>query len=268
MTDAATIAAPTTSLSDTQRYAADFMRDGYCVIPNVINRETCVQLRAEIDRIFTAVPATDPEQGYGEGLRVKLFQYSQLIREHIDYSPVIDVVEQILTANCHLISNNIVRNDKSWAISNWHVDEDVLFPLPDGVELDPRVVPLCYILNSQWYLTDVGADDGPTQVVPCSQRAGKHPPKGVEAPEFKEHAPVSIIASAGDVCLQNSQVWHRGAPVKSNNTRYLLQFSYGRRCIAQRFHPFINYRMPEEVFAGASPRRKRLLGFHPRGPWG
>lgn len=36
----------------------------------------------------------------------------------------------------------------------------------------------------------------------------------------------------------------------------------------QRFYPFINYTMPQSIIDRANPRRKRLLGLHPRGPYG
>ncbi len=250
--------------------ATTFRREGYVVIPNVISREKCAQFRSEIDRIYREVPSTAPEQGYGDWLRVKLFHYSDIFAQHIDYSPVIDVVEAILGSNCHLIANNIVRNGKEFAITTWHCDEELLFPLPAGVELDERIELPCFSLNTQWYLTDVGPDDGPTQVVPYSHRAGQHPPKvgPDELPSYKQHAAKSLIVNAGDVALQHAQVWHRGAAVLSDKTRYLLQYSYGKRCFAQRFFPFTGYTLPEHVKAKATARQLRLYGFHGRGPWG
>ena len=261
-----------TSLSgeEIQQSAEAFIREGYVLIRGVLPPERCAAFRAEIDRIFREVPQDHPEQGYSAGLRVKLFHYSWLIAEHMDCSPVIEIVEKILGETCHLVSNNIVRNDKSWAISNWHVDEEVLFPLPEGVEHDDRVVMPCLSLNSQWYLTDVGTEDGPTQVVPYSHRSGRQPPKteGDALPSYRGHPAVSLLARAGDVALQHAQVWHRGDVVRSEKTRYMLQYSYGKRCFAQRFFPFVNYQVPAHVLELATPRRKRLLGFHPRGPWG
>jgi ectoine hydroxylase-related dioxygenase (phytanoyl-CoA dioxygenase family) len=258
------------SAEEIQTLARKFIREGYLVIPNVISREKCAEFRAEIDRIFRDVPSTAPEQGYGEWLRVKLFHYSELIAAHMDFSPVIDIAEAVLGINCHLIANNVVRNGKGYAISNWHVDEELLFPLPDGVEFDERIEMPCFSINSQWYLTDVGADDGPTQVVPFSHRSGKQPPRvgPDELPAYKQHAAKSLIVNAGDVALQHSQVWHRGAPVRSENTRYLLQYSYGKRCFAQRFFPFLGYDLPEHVKAKATARQMRLFGVHARGPWG
>jgi predicted NAD-dependent protein-ADP-ribosyltransferase YbiA (DUF1768 family) len=44
--------------------------------------------------------------------------------------------------------------------------------------------------------------------------------------------------------------------------------TYSKRFIAQRFYPFIDYRMPPHVMEGASPRLQRLLGRHEKGSYG
>jgi ectoine hydroxylase-related dioxygenase (phytanoyl-CoA dioxygenase family) len=266
----AVVLEPGCSAVNVVRLANDFIREGYVIVRGVISPDVCANLRNELDRIYLDFPGNHPDQGYGEILRVKLFYYSKLIRDHIDYSPVIDVVEKILGSNCHLIANTSARNYKGFATSNWHVDDELIFPLPDGVEHDERVQIPCHVLNAQWYLTDVGIDDGPTQIVPFSHRSGRNPPPTDESapPIYREHLVQSIVVKAGDVCLQHSQVWHRGAPVLSDKRRYLLQYAYGRRSFSQRLHPFVNFKYPECVLEGASQRRLRLLGFHDRGPWG
>jgi hypothetical protein len=69
--------------------------------------------------------------------------------------------------------------------------------------------------------------------------------------------------------MWHDQVWHRGAPNQTDDrVRWVQQAPYGRRFIAQRFYPFINYRMPEAILERANPRRKRLLGLHRIGAYG
>jgi hypothetical protein len=251
-------------------YAADFIRQGYVVIPDAITPEVCAGMRSELDRIYREYPSSHPDQGYGEILRGKLFHYSTLIRDHIDHAPIIDVVEAILGKECHLIGNNSALNDKAYHPSPWHVDDDLMFPLPEGVEHDDRVVIPCHALNTMWYLTDVGIDDGPTQVVPFSHRAGRHQPLDADtnSPTYRGNSAHSIVVKAGSVALQHSQIWHRRDQVRSDKTRYLLQYSYGRRSFSQRMYPFVNCSYPDQVLEGASPRLRRLLGFHERGAWG
>jgi hypothetical protein len=66
----------------------------------------------------------------------------------------------------------------------------------------------------------------------------------------------------------NCQVWHRGAPNTSDRIRYMTQISYARRLIGHKYYPFMNYQMPEHVYANADERLKRLLGFLPHGAYG
>jgi hypothetical protein len=66
----------------------------------------------------------------------------------------------------------------------------------------------------------------------------------------------------------NNQVWHHGAVNRSERTRSMTQVSYGRRLIGHKYFPFMNYQMPEHIYADANPRLKRLLGFLPTGPYG
>ena len=41
-----------------------------------------------------------------------------------------------------------------------------------------------------------------------------------------------------------------------------------RRLIGHKYFPFMNYQMPEHVYADANPRLRRLLGFLPSGAYG
>jgi ectoine hydroxylase-related dioxygenase (phytanoyl-CoA dioxygenase family) len=75
---------------------------------------------------------------------------------------------------------------------------------------------------------------------------------------------VSAVGNAGTAVLWNDQTWHRGGPNTSGGRlRWVQQAPYGRRFIAQRFFPFVNYHMPEAILERANPRRRRLLGLHP-----
>ena len=44
--------------------------------------------------------------------------------------------------------------------------------------------------------------------------------------------------------------------------------TYSKRFVAQKFYPFIDYRMPEHVWEDASSRLQRMLGRHEKGPYG
>jgi ectoine hydroxylase-related dioxygenase (phytanoyl-CoA dioxygenase family) len=116
-------------------------------------------------------------------------------------------------------------------------------------------------------LSDITEEsNGPTQVVAGSHRAGYKPEYDPTLPPGT--IPTSLLATAGEGYIVNSQTWHRGSQNTSDRTRYLLTTTYGSRFISQRFYPFLNYDMPKEVLDGATPRLLRLLGRHEKGPYG
>jgi ectoine hydroxylase-related dioxygenase (phytanoyl-CoA dioxygenase family) len=148
------------------------------------------------------------------------------------------------------------------------VDETVLVPVPEGARLPEGMDMPCFVVTAMYYLTDVPMELGPTQIVPGSHRSGRLPPRSEDELVWDGRGYVSLLARAGDCVVLNGQTWHRGATNRSGHHRIVLQVSYGRRYISQRFWPFVNFSLPEDVWASAPPRRRRLLGEHPHGPYG
>ena len=97
--------------------------------------------------------------------------------------------------------------------------------------------------------------------------AGRQP-NDSENPTFEGQEPVSLLMKAGDLYLLNGQTWHRGVPNQSDRIRYLFHQVYGQRFVAQRFWPYLNYRMPDHVLQGADERLLRILGKHPEMAYG
>ncbi len=246
-----------------------FHREGYLIVRGALSPAEVRALRAGVERAFAG-----PEDGYGPRIRVRMFERGPEFEALIDHPAAIDLVEALLGPDCHLIAENALKTGPGETVAgHFHADEMVRFPLPLGITLDPRVRVPCFNVNTNYYLCDVGEELGPTQFVPGSHRSGRNP--GAEdcdahgSPVFEGRGAVSATGEAGDLVLWHDQLWHRGAPNRSAaGTRITQQAAYGRRFIAQRFYPFINYRMPEEILARANPRRQRLLGMHPRGAYG
>jgi ectoine hydroxylase-related dioxygenase (phytanoyl-CoA dioxygenase family) len=245
-----------------------FHRDGYLIVRGVLTPEEVARLRESVVRAFA-----EPQEGYENSIvRVRLFERGPEFEALIDHPGVIDLIEAILGPDCHLIAQNAVMNPPGKAIDAFHTDMTVRFPRPADVPLDPRVPMPCFVLNMNYYLTDVtDVSMGPTQFVPGSHRAGRQPdPDQRRSSElsYEGRGIVSALGRAGDCVMWNDQIWHRGAPNTSDRTRIVQQGAYGKRFIAQMFYPFVNYHMPEAILERANPRRKRLLGLHPKGAYG
>lgn len=244
-----------------------FHRDGFVHLPGILSPDEVAALKAGIDRVFSE-PRFE-ENRYGSWIAVRLFETDPLFEEMLTREPVIGLVERLLGPDCHLIAQNVVRNAPGQAIDTFHADDVLMIPVGEGMERhDPRMQMPVYIVGVQMPLTDIEAEEyGPTQFVPGSHYAGRHP-NDPKSPTFEGRGPVSVLCRAGDIYLQNGQCWHRGAPNDSDRTRYLFQMAFGVRWVSQRFYPFVNYRLREDIIARADARRKRVLGFHPKGAYG
>ncbi len=251
------------------QYVEDFERDGYCLIPDVLDQDEITALKAGADRIFEEEQFVESHNRYGEIVGVRLFETDRIFEEMLTREPIIGLVESILGEDCHLIAQNIVRNEPGQAIDTFHADDTVIFPTPPGVARHPANYKMpIFLLTVQIPLTDIETIEyGPTEFVPGSHYSGRNP-DDAKNPDFEGQKAVPILCKAGDIYLHNGQCWHRGAPNNSDRTRYLLQQAYSQRFISQRFYPFLNYTMPEHVIQNADERRLRVLGAHPKGAYG
>ena len=251
-----------------------FHRDGFLVIHDAISPEDVATLRAGVEADFEREdPVAVVYGGLQKIWRPMMFEHGPEFEALVDNPRIIDLVEAILGRDCHLIAISALRTGPGEGISFWHADETVRFPRPDGVPLDPRIPMPCFNLNLNYYLCDVDEEIGPTQWVPGSHRSGREPrPEDRDEngnPTYEGKSAVSGLGPAGTAVLWHDQVWHRGAPNQTTDrVRWVQQAPYARRFIAQRFYPFINYHMPEEILERANPRRKRLLGVHGPGAYG
>jgi ectoine hydroxylase-related dioxygenase (phytanoyl-CoA dioxygenase family) len=254
-------------MMDLQEKTEQFHRDGYLVIPEALPPDQVERLRAGVERAFAEHCPEAELYGMQRIWRPKMFERGPEFEELIDNPRVIDFIEAILGRDCHLIANSALRTGPGEGISNWHADETVRFPRPADVPLDPRIPMPCFVLNFNYYLCDVDEELGPTQFISGSHRSGRQPdPNDLT---YEGRGVVSALGAAGTAVIWHDQTWHRGAPNRTEDrTRWVQQAPYGRRFIAQRFYPFINYSMPEEILERANPRRKRLLGVHSIGAYG
>jgi len=257
------------SAEQTRQIINDFTRDGVYHLRDVLNLEEVAELKAGVDRAFDDPDFSDDSRTYSEIVRARLFEVDRVFRDLLVREPIISLVEALLGDDCHAISLNAIRNPPGQAIDTFHADDFVWFPLPDEIDrFDARIQYPTLLVNVHFALTDVPDDSfGPLQYIPGSHYSGRRPNAPSE-PTWEGQSPISLFTKAGDAYLQHPMVWHRGASNTSGRTRYVCGPAYGKRFIAQRFYPFLNYRMPDEVLDGADERLLRVLGKHERGAYG
>lgn len=255
--------------AEVEGIAADFARDGYRLIPGILNADEVGALREAVDRVFAEPRWAASSNLYGDFIAVRLFETDPVFEAMLTREPIIGLAERLLGADCHLMAENVVRNAPGQAIDTYHVDDRLYFPVAEGMERhDPRLAMPLFVMTFQIPLTDIETlAHGPTQFVPGSHNSGRQPNDRAN-PSFEGREPVSILCRAGDLYLHNGQCWHRGAPNTSDRRRYLLQLAFSQRWVSQRFYPFVNYRLPEGLLERSDDRRRRVLGIHPPGAYG
>ena len=244
-------------------WVEQFDRDGFLFLRGVLPLDLVGELRRDLDRALEKAPCENPDIE----IICRMFESSAANLRLFDMEPIASFAEALVENTCHVIHNNSFRTPPGKGILAWHQDDAPHYLVTSGEA--PQNIKLPVLLfSANYYLTDVGEiKDGPTEVVRGSHLLGKSPPVDVANSPWKDRI-VPCLGQAGSVVMFNNQVWHRGAPNLSEKKRYVTQVSYARRLIGHKYFPFMNYQMPEPVYAGASPRLRRLLGFLPTGNYG
>ena len=253
-----------------QEIISDFKRDGFRLIPGVLDKDEITALRERTDSLIADKEVV--KAGYVQLVTRTdrldepyiLRHTNELDRMFCDLlirEPIISLMEAIFGPDIRQCGMNVLRNDKSKAIDEWHIDDNLFFPLPDDIpHHDARIDMPLFWLNVQIPLTDIESIEyGPTEFVPGSHYSGKHPPNKDDKLQFEGRDPVSIFCKAGDIYLHNPQCWHRGAPNQSDRVRYLLQNQYGPRWTSLRYNAYVKQKMPAHILEGASDRMLEVL---------
>lgn len=249
-----------------ERLRRDLQRDGFALAPDVLPAHEVDALRRAAERYFDDAEAMRTK-GFGAYIGRVAFETDPRFIDIAVREPIIGFAEQVLGDNCHLIAQNVLRSPFGLSVDYYHVDEEVWFPLPPEIERhDPRIELVVNFMTVQIPLTDVDSPEaGPTEYVPGSHYSGREPSHLLH-PEFEGRKPVPMLCKRGDIYFHNGQCWHHRAQNTTSRTRYLLQSLYGRRSGAQRFYPYVNYRLPELITSSTDARLRRVFGLHPRDP--
>ena len=262
-TESGYLAGKTVSPAQIQTWVEQFNRDGYLFLQDVLPPDLVAELRADLDAALSKQPLTG---GIIE-LQSKMFETSAANRRLFDLEPIVTFAEALVSQDCHVVHNNSFQSHPGKGIVGWHQDDAPHFLVTEG-EAPKNIKLPCLLFTANYYLSDVTTvANGPTEVIPGSHLFGKHCPGDLKGTEYEAKI-TPCLGKAGSVVMFNNQVWHHGALNTSDTIRYMTQISYARRLIGHKYYPFMNYQMPEHVYAGANPRLKRLYGFLPSGAYG
>ncbi|MBT8767989.1 phytanoyl-CoA dioxygenase family protein [Metapseudomonas boanensis] len=230
---------------------------GFTLLPGILDTQQVKALRLAIDQLQ---PIHWDYIGLLDDHFKCVFNRAPSWLPYLDLPGVIELAEAALGLDCHVVGQTAWRSHPGFIGADLHLDYLVM-ELPEALLADPGFQLPMQICTAHLYLDDIDADLCPTLVIPGSHRAGRRPAPG----ETRWHGQAArpVLCKAGDVLIFRSELWHAGSRNRTpDRTRYLLQVHYGRRMVAQKFSPYLDWHFNPTVLAACSPRQRRLLGDH------
>ncbi len=214
----------------------EFFREGCVLFPNVLTADEVAALRAKTDEYAAKADPASKYSTYAANAFVLRYcqELDPVFHAMMTHPPILKVVEAVLGPNAKFNAMNVIRNGHGQAISHWHVDDVLEFPLPAEIaRFDARIRMPVFWMTVQVALSDIDSvEHGPTQFVSKSHYSGRKPDQN---PVFEGQGAQSVFCKAGDIYLTNHQCWHRGAPNLSDRVRYIMQVQYAQGWADRRF---------------------------------
>ena len=124
----------------TQSLVEEFNRNGYVFLKDVLTELEVTTLRDLVERKYQDPRMHDEAGDHIRGISLmRMYEYEINFRDLIAREPFVSLAEAILGTDCHMMAQNALRYDPGQG-GGWHVDDSLLFPLPEGVvRHDPRI---------------------------------------------------------------------------------------------------------------------------------
>ena len=244
---------------------AAFERDGYLVLPGVLDAGQVEHYTAVVDELYERYSRAGLV-GFGGALhQLSAVHAGPALAPLVDHPRVLGPIWSMLGWNVHIYHSHLdvhptVSGQKPFRFE-WHQDGG-----RQNRELETQPRPRLSVKAAYW-LSDVSQPGrGNFKIVP-----GSHANNWIDGPPRRDvpwpdpEGAMEVLANPGDVVLFDRRLWHARSDNYSAITRKAVFFGYTYRWVRSR----------DEVPApslGYSPVQRQLLGMlddrHPDHPWG
>ena len=242
-------------LTDVQQKV--WQTEGYLIIKNVLSPAEIETLLAAVDSaIETYIQETPGLQGnnrFGKGAYtiIRAIERTDALDPLTDHPRTFGTILSLMGPYLQIMGTQIyVRHPDVEALMGFHTDAG---PSLQRIHPHPDSLPLQFKI--QFFLTDLTEpDQGNFMCVPGSHKVD-FPENGFKKGEYPKGA-IQVIAEAGDAVIFPWALWHGVGPNRTDRIRKSVTFRYGQMWS----RPYDYDKLPAEVLARMTPRRRRLFG--------
>jgi len=233
--------APTKSVEDV---IADLDRDGYSIVPGMLDREEAARIRAELAEIAESIPhGRNSFEGFTTRRIYALFAKTRSFDAPAIHPLVTGVLDRVLR-HYQLSAPTGIMIDPGEPNQILHHDDSV-YPIPRPHEQ--------LVVTTMWPLDDFTEVNGATRLVPGSHRWTDRQPD--------EDTQVRIAEMpAGSVMFYLGTLWHGGGANRSDRPRLGVILEY----VASWLRPQENHVLgvPRDIVATLPAPLQELLGYN------
>jgi ectoine hydroxylase len=242
----------TTLLTPEQK--AQFDRDGFLVLHNVLPPDLTTRLLETADRLASEGITSDGLSERRHWQMRHCLPADPVFLEMVDHPNILPIVAGILGWDIHLITSHLIVRpptpdaDAHFKGEGWHRDGGQ--SSWEMAEPHPRI-----LLKVAFFLSDQSETGrGNTQVVPGSNRLTGPLAKDKDAPH--PYGAIEICGKPGDAFIFEQRTYHAVGPNFSDITRKTLFMGYGFRWVRP-----MDYTVPPvELFPRCNAIQRQLLG--------
>ncbi len=228
------------------------MRDGYCVVADLMPSAEIAQLSADLDDRFSATPFCE---GGFYGNRTKRFgsvlKRSPFAAPLIQHALILDLAEKVLGPWCDTIQLNLAQ------ALELHPGAPAQLPHRDQDMWRGQVGELEYLINVMWPFTDYRNDNGTTLIWPNS-----HGARAVAADP--DTGPVAVECRPGSAIVFLGSTLHGAGANRTQAARRGMIVSYCLGWLKPYENQWLVY--PPEVASGFDPTLAALVGYQQHKP--
>jgi ectoine hydroxylase-related dioxygenase (phytanoyl-CoA dioxygenase family) len=223
--------------------------DGYAIIRDVLDSETCANLIAEVDRVEHEFDIDFGNNEF-EGLQTRrifnLIARGPRFRDLVTNETVLPAVEAILGDDILLSGTTSMHIGPGETEQLLHAD--------DGMISLPRPHPATMV-TTLWALSEFTKDNGATRLIP-----GSHLKPSIAPQPEDESDVIAAEMPAGSVLVLHASGWHGGGPNSTSNVeRYGLSIQYVAGWCRQQQNLMLG--TPRDVVASYPRRLQELIGY-------